>query len=75
MCVIRTHIKFFVFRNIFLGIKKVVIIFSIFEKIFPKTESLMCVLKAHISKIQFIIKGKDMCLVKVIVGHVGLRTI
>ena len=36
MCVLRAHIKFFIFRNIFSGIKKTVITFSILEKIFFK---------------------------------------
>ena len=36
---IRTHIKFFIFRNIFLGIEKIVITFSILKKIFFKKEN------------------------------------
>ena len=36
MCVLRAHIKFSIFRNIFSGIKKTVITFSILEKIFFK---------------------------------------
>ena len=51
MCALRAHIKLSIFRNIFSGIEKAVITFSILKKIFPKTESLMCALKAHISKI------------------------
>ena len=33
------HIKFFIFRNIFLRIKKVIIIFSILEIFFFKNEN------------------------------------
>ena len=36
MCALRAHIKLFIFRNIFSGIKKTVITFSIIEKIFSK---------------------------------------
>ena len=36
MCAFKTHIKSFIFRNIFLGIEKVLIVFSIFEKYFQK---------------------------------------
>ena len=32
MCALRAHIKLFIFRKLFLEIKKAVIIFSIFEK-------------------------------------------
>ena len=32
MCALRAHIKLFIFRKLFLGIKKTVIIFSILEK-------------------------------------------
>ena len=51
MCVLRTHIKFSVFGNIFSRIEKVMTAFSILKKIFLKTENLMCALRAHISKI------------------------
>ena len=34
MCVLRTHIKFSIFKNIFLGIEKTIIIFLILKKIF-----------------------------------------
>ena len=51
MCALRAYIKFYIFGNIFSGIEKIVITFSILEKMFLKTESLMCALKAHISKI------------------------
>ena len=39
MCTLRTHIKFSIFRNIFSGIEKVIITFSILEKIFSKNEN------------------------------------
>ena len=39
MCALRAHIKFSIFRNIFLGIEKVVISFSILKKIFSKNEN------------------------------------
>ena len=52
MCV---HIKLSIFENIFSKIEKAVITFSILEKIFPKTKNLMCALRAHISKILFLI--------------------
>ena len=55
MCALRAHIKLSVFGNIFLGIEKAVITFSILEKMFPKTENLICALRAHISKILFLI--------------------
>ena len=58
MCVLRTHIKLSVFENIFSEIEKAVITFSILEKMFPKTESLMCALRAHISKILSILLFK-----------------
>ena len=51
MCALRAHIKLSVFGNIFSGIEKAVIIFLIFEKMFLKTENLICALRAHISKI------------------------
>ena len=54
MCALRAHIKFSVFGNIFSEIEKVVITFSILEKIFLKTENLMCVLRTHINKILYV---------------------
>ena len=36
MCALRAHIKFSIFRNILLGIEKVVITFSNLEKFFSK---------------------------------------
>ena len=39
MCVLRAHIKFSIFRNIFSGIEKIVIIFLILEKNFLKNEN------------------------------------
>ena len=56
MCALRAHIKLSVFGNIFSGIEKAVITFSILEKIFPKTEKLMCALRTHISKIHNILR-------------------
>ena len=38
MCVLRAHIKLSVFGNIFSGIEKAVITFSILKKMFLKTE-------------------------------------
>ena len=52
-CALRAHVKFSVFRNILLRIEKVMTAFSIFEKMFPKIKSLMCVLKAHINRTLF----------------------
>ena len=39
MCALKAHIKFSIFRNIFLRIEKTVITFSILEKIFLKNEN------------------------------------
>ena len=39
MCALRAHIKLSIFGNIFLGIKKIVITFSILEKFFSKNEN------------------------------------
>ena len=39
ICALRTHIKLSIFRNIFSGIEKTVITFSILEKILPKNEN------------------------------------
>ena len=52
MCALRAHIKLSVFGNIFSRIEKVMIVFSIFEKMFLKTESLMCTLRAYINRTQ-----------------------
>jgi len=49
MC-LRTHNKSSIFGNIFSKIEKVLIIFSIFEKIFPKIDDLICALRAHINR-------------------------
>ena len=54
MCALRTHIKLSIFRNIFSKIEKVVITFSIIEKIFPNIENLMCVLRTHINQTHII---------------------
>ena len=45
MCAFRTHIKLSILGNIFPGIEKAVITFSIFEKFFFQKEKLMCVFK------------------------------
>ena len=50
MCALRAHIKLSVFGNIFSRIEKVMTAFSISEKIFPKTENLMCALRAHVNR-------------------------
>ena len=50
MYVLMEHIKFFIFINIFLRIKKVIITFSILEIFFSKMKINVC-LNAHISKI------------------------
>ena len=42
MCVLRAHIKPPIFGNIFLRIEKVLTVFSILEKMFPKIDGLMC---------------------------------
>ena len=39
MCALRAHIKFSIFENIFLGIKKPVFTFSILEKKISKNEN------------------------------------
>ena len=54
MCALRAHIKLSVFRKNFSRIEKVMTVFSIPEKIFPKLDDLMCALRAHISKILYI---------------------
>ena len=55
MCALRAHIKPLIFGNIFSGIEKVLIIFSIPEKMFQKMDSLMCALRAHINQTFIII--------------------
>ena len=47
MCVLKSHIKLFIFKNIFSKIKKVVNIFSIFDKFFSKNEN-YCISSKHI---------------------------
>ena len=42
MCAFKAHIKFFIFRNIFSKIEKVVITFSIIEKFFSKMKINVC---------------------------------
>ena len=39
MCALRAHIMLSIFRNIFLGIEKSIITFSILEKFFSKNEN------------------------------------
>ena len=51
MCTLRAHIKFSIFKNIFSGIEKVIITFSILEKKIFQKWKLMCALRAHVSKI------------------------
>ena len=55
MCAIKKYINSSIFRNILLGIEKVVITFSILEKFFFQKWKLMCALRAHMSKILIII--------------------
>ena len=45
-----THINFYFWKKNFSKIEKVMTAFSISEKMFPRIESLMCVLKAHINR-------------------------
>ena len=49
-----TPIKPFIFRNIFLRIKKVLTVFLIFEKIFLKIDGLICDFKTYINWTQYI---------------------
>ena len=51
MCDLRAHIKLSISGNIFSGIEKTVVIFSILEKFFFQKWKLICALRAHISKI------------------------
>ena len=44
---VRAHIKPSIFRNIFSGIEKAVITFSILEKIFPKMKINVCPKGTH----------------------------
>jgi len=55
MCALRAHINFYFWEFFFSRIKKVMTVFSISEKMFPKVESLICALKAHINRIHSII--------------------
>ena len=50
MCALKAHIKPSIFRNIFLGIEKVLIAFLISEKIFLKIDGLMCALRLYINQ-------------------------
>ena len=56
MCALRAHIKPPIFGNILSGIEKVLTAFSIPEKMFLNIDSLMCALRAHISKILYYIQ-------------------
>ena len=57
MCALRTYIKLYIFRNIFLKIENIVITFSIFLKnIFKNRKS-----KAHINKILIKIMALYIC--------------
>ena len=47
MCALRAHIKPSIFRNIFSGIEKAVITFSILEKIFSKMKINVCSKDTH----------------------------
>ena len=47
MCDLRAHIKKLIFGNIFSRIEKVLIVFSISDKMFLKLDSLMCTLRTH----------------------------
>ena len=49
-----SHIKLYIFGNIFSKIEKTINTFSIPKKMFLKIDDLMCVLRAHISKIIYI---------------------
>ena len=50
MCVLRTHIKLSIFRNIFSKIEKAVITFSILEKKISKNKINVCLSKIQILK-------------------------
>ena len=49
MCALRVHINFHFWKKKISRIEKVMIAFSISEKMFLKIESLMCALRAHIN--------------------------
>ena len=55
MCALRAHIKLSVFENIFSRNEKVMTAFSILEKMFPKTESLIGALRTHINRTHLVI--------------------
>ena len=46
-CVLRVYIKFSIFENIFSKIEKIVIIFSILKKFFPKIKINMYLKNTH----------------------------
>ena len=47
MCALMAHIKLSIFRNIFSGIEKAIITFSILEKFFSKMEINVCPKGTH----------------------------
>ena len=49
MCALRAHIKPLILGNIFSGIEKILIVFSIPKKMFLEMNGLICVLRAHIN--------------------------
>ena len=56
MCALRAHNNKSFLEKIFLRIEKVLTAFSIFEKIFPKIDGLMCAFGAHINRTLIIIR-------------------
>ena len=50
MCALKATINFHFWKKNFSRIEKVMTAFSISEKMFSKTESLMCVLRTHINR-------------------------
>ena len=53
MCALRVHINFHFWKKKISRIEKVMIAFSISEKMFLKIESLMCALRAHVNRTLF----------------------
>ena len=50
MCALKAHINFHFWKKNFSRIEKVMITFSIPEKIFLKIENLMCAFRVHINR-------------------------
>ena len=50
MCALRAHNGIPFLEKVLLKIEKVLIVFSIPDKIFPKTDLLMCALRAHVNR-------------------------